>query len=300
MSDRILAFRRVVEPKAATSLVGTQVDTDLEPSFRGPSRGERVILVDEADGAVIGAVTRLPEPLRPRLRQVVLGLRYGEGVARHAAGMTRKGATFGYAPPKVIARQEACRITMTARDNPEAARVLDATAVALTREFDSLFPERAEHDRAVVDEILPDWRMGDESLWTSGVINQANVLPYHRDGNNLDTWSAMPVLRKGMAGGLLHVPEYDLVYPCEDGTVTWFYGRGLVHGVTPMMRRHADAYRYSIVFYALRGMEDCATYAEETVRAAVRRTERERAEAAKIRASQGLADESEPLPVEVS
>lgn len=299
MSDTFLAFRRVVDAKAATSLVGTQVGTDLDPSFRSPRRGERIILLDEDSREVIGAVTRLDDRLRPRIRRVVLDLRYGEGVARHAAGMTRKGATFGYAPPKVIARQEACRITMTARDNPEAARVLDDTALALTAEFDGLFPERAAHDRKVVDEILPDWRMGDESLWTSGVINQANVLPYHRDGNNLDTWSAMPVLRSGMDGGVLHVPEYDLVFPCGDGTVTWFYGRGLVHGVTPMRRRNADAYRYSIVFYALRGMEDCATYAEETVRAAVRRTTRERTEAAKIRAAQGLADESEPLPVEI-
>lgn len=296
--ETVLAFHRVATPEQASAMVGTAVGTDLAPSFPSPRAGHRVRLLDADTGATIGAVTRLDDMNRASLRRVVLGLRYSEGVARHDAGMTKKGATFGYAPPKVIARQEACRITMTARDHPDAAAALDRIAVDLTDEFATLFPEQAAHDRALIEgSILQDWRMGEDSLWTSGVINQANVLPYHRDGNNLETWSAMPVIRRRMDGGLLHVPEYNIVYPCGDGTVTWFYGRGLVHGVTPMQRRDAEAYRYSVVFYALRGMVDCATYAEETVKAAVKRTARERAEALRIREAQRLADESEPLPI---
>jgi hypothetical protein len=43
------------------------------------------------------------------------------------------------------------------------------------------------------------------------------------------------------------------------------------------MRSVADlAYRYSIVYYALAGMVDCATFAEETRRGPERRTQRER------------------------
>lgn len=295
-TEVVYALPRLLQPKEASALVGTPVGTDLAPTFRSPRPGQQVRVLDADTGATIAAVTRLEDSMRRRLREVVLALPMGLRVARHNKQMPSKGATFGYAPPKPMARLEGCRLAMTSRDNPTAARVLNDTARALSAEFASLFPEQAAHDRDLVHgTVLEDWRLGEDSLWTSGVINDQNVLPYHRDGNNLETWSAMPVLRRGMDGGVLHLPEYDLVFPCGDGTVTWFYGRGLVHGVTPMHRRSVEAYRYSIVFYALRGMVDCATYAEETVKAALTRTIRERAEAARIRETLALADEDEPL-----
>jgi hypothetical protein len=123
--------------------------------------------------------------------------------------------------------------------------------------------------------VLPDWRLTDHALWTSGVINKESPLPYHRDGNNFDAWSVMPVVRRGVRGGHLHLPEYDMVVPCRDGYAVAFYGKRLVHGVTPMERTTPDAYRVSVVYYALRGLKDCHTFAAETARAAVRRTERE-------------------------
>jgi hypothetical protein len=294
VTETLLAFERIVDSKAASALVGTPVGVDLEASFRAPRPGDTIRVIDAETHATIGFVTTLPADLRAGLRHAVLGLKMtgSTGAARHGADMKQRGATFGYATKKPMAMREGCRITVTSRDNPDVASTLDAIADHLTHEFEDLNPEQAAHDRELVTgAILDDWRMGKDSLWTSGVINQSAVLPYHRDGNNVDTWSAMPVVRRGMDGGLLHLPEYDLVFPCGDGTVTWFYGKGLVHGVTPMRRRTEDAYRYSVVYYALQGMKDCATYAEETVRAATRRTDRERAEAARIRAEQGLGDE---------
>ncbi len=47
-----------------------------------------------------------------------------------------------------------------------------------------------------------------------------------------------------------------------------------------MAKTQEDGYRYSIVYYALRGMKDCFTYAVETKRAQHKRTEREEARAA--------------------
>jgi uncharacterized protein YodC (DUF2158 family) len=78
-----------------------------------------------------------------------------------------------------------------------------------------------------------------------------------------------------MDGGYLHVPEYGIVFRVDDGDVTWFCGRDLVHGVTPMTTRKKGGYRYTVVYYALAGMKDCRTYAEETAAGAQRRTERE-------------------------
>src|SRR3982751_17283 len=130
-------------------------------------------------------------------------------------------------------------------------------------------------------DIDRDWKLG-ESEWTSGVINASARLPYHRDAMNFPVWSAMPVLRRHMDGGHLHVPEYDLVLPCRDGWGVFFPGYDLVHGVTPMSPTRPDGYRYSLVYYALRGMQDCFTYAVEREHARTRRTEREQEIARKL------------------
>ena len=67
--------------------------------------------------------------------------------------------------------------------------------------------------------------------------------------------------------------------------MTLFPGKRWVHGVTPLERvRKDDGYRISIVYYALRGMKDCRTYAEETAKAQINRTEREAAMAKRMAA----------------
>jgi hypothetical protein len=42
-----------------------------------------------------------------------------------------------------------------------------------------------------------------------------------------------------------------------------------------MTPKKDDAYRYSVVYYALRGMKDCFTYAVETAKGKESRTARE-------------------------
>jgi hypothetical protein len=282
MTEHVHHAPRALPPDDASLLVGTLVDRPMDPSFKSPRDGDHVRVLD-GRGQTLALVTRLTPEHRARLRDLVTGMRFGQDVGRIGRGMSQVGAVFGYSPPKVMARLEGCRSTTFGRDHPEGQQLLTEIADQLAADFAELMPDQAAHDHDTIDaSVLTDWRMG-ESSWTSGVINQANLLPYHRDGNNLDTWSAMPTIRLGMDGGRLHLPEYDLVLPCGDGDVTWFYGKGLVHGVTPMTRRRPDAYRYSLVFYALKGMVNCATYAEETKRAHARRTARERAETDRIR-----------------
>jgi hypothetical protein len=285
MIEQTVDVHRVMSADDANAVLGKQVGTELAPTFASPADGRYVRLIE--DGETVGLITRLRPADRVRLRHLVTGYTYGDGVARQGRGnMSFVGVTFGYAPRRVMARQEGCRMTAFGRDDADGERFLEDLARELTDEFAELVPNQAAHDVEVLgSSVLTDWRMGETSLWTSGVINKANVLPYHRDGNNLNTWSAMPTIRYGMDGGRLHVPEYDLVFPCGDGDVTWFYGRGLVHGVTPMRERKPGAYRYSLVFYALKGMTSCTEYAAETARAHVRRTARERAEADSTRIS---------------
>jgi hypothetical protein len=82
-----------------------------------------------------------------------------------------------------------------------------------------------------------------------------------------------------MQGGYLDIPEYGITVACRDGYVTAFNGFDLVHGVTPMTKLAKDAYRYSAVYYAMRRMKDCHTFAVEVGQGRRRRTEREAAAA---------------------
>jgi hypothetical protein len=267
--------KRLMSADEASKLVGERVEEYSSANVPKATVDKPVFLVDEDTREVIGIVTKLPKERTALLRAATQGIDMGT-VARMGGRQEGSGRTFGWSPKRIIARRESCRATSAAAEFPQHHQVLAQMAGWLTDEFEKLMPKRAADDHAILRQVAGDWLMDEDALWTSGVINKSATLPYHRDGMNFHTWSAMPSLRMGMDGGYLHVPEYGIVFRVEDGDVTWFCGRDLVHGVTPMRTRKKDGYRYSIVYYALAGMKDCRTYAEETAAGAERRTERER------------------------
>ena len=194
---------------------------------------------------------------------------------RGQLGFTNESRTFGMAPRKPAHRMEACRITTLATDEPAVHMALVDVTSTLAEMVQKYVPEQFDKDIAVMEQVEEDWRISEKSLWTSGVVNKASALPYHRDRSNFETWSAMPVIRKQMRGGMLNIPAWNATVACRDGSVTIFNGFRYVHGVTPMKPISEDAYRYSVVYYALRGMKDCHTTALEQARGWKKRTERE-------------------------
>lgn len=216
------------------------------------------------------------------LRRAVRGITQFNGVNRAGSGYRTKSATFGTAPRKPVFQREGCASTAVKRDFPAQHAVLEGYANLCQRMLYLALPEMVSASVAESSAILPDWRLTPETFWTSGVINQTVAMPYHTDSSNYDVWSAMPVVRRGTRGGHLHIPEYDVTLECRDGWCAWFPGYRLVHGVTPITLAATDGYRYSVVFYALRGMADCATTAQEQAYAKTKRTERERAHAREL------------------
>jgi hypothetical protein len=71
-----------------------------------------------------------------------------------------------------------------------------------------------------------------------------------------------------MAGGNLHLPEYDLLLGVPNNSLILFDGQGTWHGVTPMVAEKKDAYRFTIVYYAKRKVCDCVAADLELQRAA--------------------------------
>lgn len=268
MTLKEITVERLMSNEEAQEMNGTEVP-DLEPTLH-----EAALIRDADTGDPI--LFYLPFPGDPApLRKAVLSVKMGK--TKRASGMENLSRTFGFSPKNVVMRRESCRASSIAYEQPNEHAVLTSTSKVLADLIVSVLPEIYEHDHQVLGEVPDDWKMADDALWTSGVVNKASQLPYHQDQANFPTWSAMPTFRRAMLGGYLHVPEYGVVVGCRDGWVTAFNGFELVHGVTPMTRLEKDGYRYSAVYYAMRRMKDCHTFAVEVGEARRRRTERESA-----------------------
>ena len=266
----VVKVKRVIEKKAARELKG-QLVPDIEANVT-----EQGIYVDEETGEPFLVYMPMPADMVPELRAAVRDVKYSSsGVTRQQLGIENHSRTFGMAPRKPFQTREACRPTSLSYEQPDIHKVLERTADRLSKLMREIAPDVYDKDKSETSEVADEWRISEDSLWTSGVINKTSTLPYHYDGNNFDMWSAMPVIRRGTRGGALSMPEYNLVIECRDGWVLFFPGYRYLHGVTPIAHVAKDAYRYTVVYYCLRGMKDCFTYAVEQAEARKRRTERE-------------------------
>ena len=189
-------------------------------------------------------------------------------------GMISTSKTIGYNPRNVL-RRDFCTTSLLHHENPDAHVLVTSYAQKVAQYYQKYNTELYEKHQQMVHEVLPDWRL-EESVFTSGIINKNNPLPYHFDtGNFKAVWSNMLVFKKAVSGGYLSVPEYDIGFELKDNSLLMFDGQCLLHGVTPIRKRAADSYRYSIVFYSLQQMWKCLPPGEELKRIRAIRTERE-------------------------
>ena len=151
-----------------------------------------------------------------------------------------------------------------AKENPEAHDLLTAWTQRITEFYERLAPDAARHHKQETKNKIPVEYQIPESMFTSGIVNKSNQLPYHYDsGNFKGAWSAMLALTKGIDGGHLVIPEYDLALAVTDGSLSFFDGQAKLHGVTPFTRTRTDAERYTIVWYSLRKLWECLPRREE-------------------------------------
>ncbi|HEY7621713.1 MAG TPA: hypothetical protein VH834_18175 [Solirubrobacteraceae bacterium] len=212
---------------------------------------------------------RLPEAVAALRR-----IRFAE--TARTSGMRSRSRTFGYAPKLTVRGEETCRSAKLAQEDPAAHEAIARLAAVVEEAYQQLNPELyAEHEQTVA-KVLDEWRLGG-GVFTSGIINRNNKLPYHYDrGNFPGVWSNMLVFKQACTGGDLVCPELDLCFRLGDHSLFMFDGQAILHGVSPFRLTRPDGYRYSIVFYSLQQMWRCETKAEGVALAQRRRTERER------------------------
>jgi hypothetical protein len=292
MTAEVIAAPRVLSRAEASTLVGFRVEPQPVTVTTA------TIARDAATGDPVYAY--LPVDGVAGLRRAVLATPWQE-TFRATSGKRNASRVFGYSPRKVATRRESCNRTALAREAPDTHRVLVDWSARLGETLRAELPEVAADGETQAQRVLPEWRLGEAEPWTSGVVNRTSELPYHRDGFNLPVWSAMPVVRRGVAGGYLHIPEYGAVVECRDGWALFFPGYDLVHGVTPMRTTTDGGYRISVVYYALSGMKDCFTAAVETAHGQSSRSQRERDMAGRLaRGDRGIPGRATPRssPVE--
>lgn len=259
---------REMSAQEADTLVGTKVG-----AHEAPDVTEEGIWWEGDEPILAYAPLPMPPAEVAAVRQAAIRIPWS--TTYRGSGMRNKSRTFGMAPRLAMRQRDSCRPTSLYSEHPDIHAHLDRTADALAAWVRRELPEVDAEDRRTVGPVLPEWRVGEETIWTSGVVNLTSELPYHRDGANFQAWSAMPVFRRGTRGGRLHLPEFGLSVECRDGWVVYFAGWKYVHGVTPIRKEATDGYRISIVYYSLRGMKDCHTFAVETAQGNARRTQRE-------------------------
>ena len=239
----IIKVKRVIGAKEAREKRGDVV-LDIVPDITTAG-----IYVDEETNEPFLVYMPMPEDMVPELRQAVRSVKYSSsGVTRQQLGIENHSRTFGMAPRKPFQTREACRPTSLSYEQPNEHDVLVRTADRLSQIMRQIAPDVYEKDAQETAEVDKEWRISEDSLWTSGVINKTSTLPYHYDGNNFNMWSAMPVVRRGIRGGALSMPEYGVTVECRDGWVLFFPGYRYLHGVTPIVHTAKDAYRYSVVY----------------------------------------------------
>lgn len=178
---------------------------------------------------------------------------------------------FWYSP-RVAIRNDFCSSTSLSRENPEAHDMVCGYSKQLDEVYRSFWWERYKGHMENTDKVLWDYKIWD-SLFTSGIINKNNPLNYHYDaGNFKDCFSCMITIKDGITWWRLSVPEYGIKFELPDSSMIMFDWQSILHWVTPIMKKSESSYRFTCVYYSLKGMWKCLTPDEELIRIKEKKT----------------------------
>ena len=170
---------------------------------------------------------------------------------------------FRHGSRKAVLKRESCRPSALYYERPDIEAVLEDTALELSQWIETYLPDISEEDRKeVLPKVLPEWRLGEETIWTSGVINLTASCPTTGTAPTFTPGRRCPSSAGGAGRGAAS-PRVRREFRVPGRVVVYFPGWRIVHSVTPMRKVEEDGYRISVVYYSLKGMMDCHTWAME-------------------------------------
>ena len=242
--------------------------TALEGDYTDLVRNETLVL---QDGRPILYYTRLDWDFAP-IREVLQHIPYS--VSERTGGLKTVSRVFGY-QPRIALRRDFCTATSLATEHPRKNQIITELGKRVSEVYTEHFPQVAATHAEQLKKILPEWKL-EGSVFTSGIINKNNPLKYHFDSGNFENvCSCMLGFKRDVQGGYLSVPELGLALEIADRSLAIFDGQSLLHGVTPITRLTPKAYRYTVVYYALKAMWKCGPLTSELARIRTLKTERE-------------------------
>ena len=253
--------------------VGTQQVLALQGSAPQPSP---LPVVDEPcrlwhGEKLVGVYTGLQGGALSDAEAVAAQSRYSE--TRRTNGLSQTSVVYG-SLPRVSVRNDYCRRTAPSMGNPALYAKACSVAQAIAAAYHEHLPhEYAHHLQHSTSTILPEW-MVEGTPFTSINFNKNFAIPYHRDkANDAGMFSNVLIVRRGILGGQLVLPDFGVALAMRHGSLVLFAGDKLMHGVLPFRPYVAGGYRCSVVAYTLGTMKNCLCGEEELRRAQGRRTE---------------------------
>jgi len=233
------------------------------------------LVYDENNQLVCAYLKQFPADIE-NLRAALLNTKIIVDARAGRVPMKASSVTFGYLPA-IHTRNHPCRVASLCRKNTIAHEELMSMTETVADCYLRIAPKIAgSHLSETKTKTLPEYRIH-ETMFTSGIVNKSSQLPYHFDsGNFKGAWSAMLGLSKGIAGGNLVLPEYNLKMAITDKSICFFDGQKRVHGVTPIYRSDEQAERYTIVWYSLERLWKCLTHKDEIKRMNASQTKKNR------------------------
>jgi len=212
----------------------------------------------DQDGELVAVYDQLDEPVLPVSELKRIDYRSDVRIG----GLKHTSRIFGYRPRYPL-RTDFCASASFNGEYTEMLPELFKLCAQASQTYRNEFPDTYQSHMTRTQEILADWKI-EGTPFTSGVINHTTALSYHLDaGNFKDVNSCMVVFKSKVGGGYLCLPEYGVALECSNHSSVTFDGQKIIHGVTPMVKFTTEAYRYSIVFYALEQLWQCLPLSEE-------------------------------------
>lgn len=228
-------------------------------------------IIDEVTGECLVLYTKTKDRDLPMYRYALKSIPYKK---HYRTNGIPTNSTHLWSLPRNPERFDGCTEAASSFSHPDECDIIEDNARDCAKLYKEQFPEIYQKHCDIIegkngqkkfhsDYIVP------ETPFTSGIINYNNSLRYHRDMANIaGVFSVMLVLKAGIVGGCLILPELNIGFDMDDCSIIMFDGRKLIHGVTPIYPANGQSggYRYSVVYYTMKNICNCLPVEEELER----------------------------------